>query len=87
MAEFFINFTNYIDEDAPVKIRMIGETQQEDNVNVERVNSDIMALEYIISGEGILEINGKTYYPKVGDVFFLKKVFRISILPTRKRLA
>ena len=73
MAEFFINFTNYIDEDAPVKIRMIGETQQEDNVNVERVNSDIMALEYIISGEGILEINGKTYYPKVGDVFFLKK--------------
>lgn len=73
MAEFFINFTNYIDEDAPVKIRMIGETQQEDNVNVERVNSDIMALEYIVSGEGILEINGKTYYPKVGDVFFLQK--------------
>ena len=68
MAEFFINFTHYIDEDAPVKIRMIGETQQEDNVNVERKDSNIMALEYIISGEGILEIDGKTYYPKVGDV-------------------
>ena len=52
MAEFFINFTRYIDEESPVKIRMIGETQQEDSVNEERKNSDIMALEYIISGEG-----------------------------------
>ncbi len=73
MAEFFINFSRYIDEDSPVKIRMIGETQQEDSVNEERRDSDIMALEYIVSGEGILEIDGKTYYPKVGDVFFLKK--------------
>lgn len=73
MAEFFINFSHLIDEKSPVNIRVIGETQKEDSVNNERKNSEIMALEYIISGEGVLEINGKTYYPKAGDVFFLKK--------------
>ena len=84
MAEFFINFSRYIDEDSPVKIRMIGETQQEDSVNEERRDSDIMALEYIVSGEGILEIDGKTYYPKVGDCFLLKKEAIINILQVRK---
>ena len=52
MAEFFINFSHLIDEKSPVNIRVIGETQKEDSVNNERKNSDIMALEYIISGEG-----------------------------------
>lgn len=55
----------------PFGIRFVGETLCDEKFSVQRSNSDLAAFEYIVDGTGTLEINGKVYYPKKGDMFFL----------------
>lgn len=73
MVEDAKNFTQYKRETAPVNIWMVGETYCDEGFRIERSESDLMALEFIISGEGTLEIDGQTLHPLENDVFFLRK--------------
>lgn len=72
MIEDFKNFSSLIRDDDPVKIIMVGETYCDKSYRIKREKSDIMALEYIISGTGVLEIDGQYLMPQQEDVFFLK---------------
>lgn len=52
-------------------IEMAGITYPDSRYHIERENSWIHCLEYIIRGEGRIEMDGKIYYPKQGDVYLL----------------
>ena len=58
-------------ENSPFGIRFVGETVCDEKFVIKRNKSDLAAFEYIVEGTGILEINGKLYHPKKGDMFFL----------------
>lgn len=79
MVEDFKNFTQYKRETAPVNIWMVGETYCDEGFRIERSESDLMALEFIISGEGTLEIDGQTLHPLENDVFFCARGADIGI--------
>ncbi|MGN1203118.1 MAG: AraC family transcriptional regulator, partial [Eubacterium sp.] len=72
MIEDFKNFSSLMNEEDPVKVWLVGETYCDKNFKIERENSDMMALEYIIEGTGTLEIEGQHLTPEGEDVFFLK---------------
>lgn len=57
----------------PLGIRFVGETICDEKYLIEREKSDIISLEYIVDGEGTLEINGQILHPKKGDVFLLSE--------------
>lgn len=78
MFEDFTNFYALAGEDDPVKVLLVGETYCDRNFRIEREESDLMALEYIIDGNGELNINGQRLEPERGDVFFLKRGSRHS---------
>ncbi len=68
-----INFWKFYNSNLPANIMVIGKTNCDKNYHIHRENSGINALEIITSGSGILEINGKTYYPGKNSVIFLPK--------------
>lgn len=59
------------DDNLPFGISFVGETLCDEKYIIERNDSTVASLEYIVDGVGTLEINGKTYHPKKGDVFLL----------------
>lgn len=73
MNEEFINFSTFLDDTLPIRVDFVGESMCDSSFYFSRKNSVIYALEYIISGSGVLKIDGKTYYPKKDDIFFLTK--------------
>lgn len=73
MKEKILNFAPYYDKTLPLNIRLMGETEYEERIDVVRTKSELMSLEFISDGWGTLEINGQTYHPQKNDVFFLKK--------------
>lgn len=66
-------FNQYLNNALPLDVTIAGETYCDERYRIMRENSSIMALEYIISGSGTLEIEGQTLHPESGDVFFLKR--------------
>ena len=58
-------------ENLPFGIRFVGETVCDEKFVIKRNKSDLAAFEYIVEGTGTLEINGKLYHPKKGDMFFI----------------
>lgn len=72
MIEDFKNFTALNDEDEPIKIEIVGETYCDKTFNIERKHSDLNALEFIIDGEGTLDIDGQHLVPSKNDIYFLK---------------
>lgn len=80
MVEDFKNFTQYKGETAPVNIWMVGETYCDEGFQIERSDSELMALEFIISGKGTLEIEGQTLHPAENDVFFCARGAGIAIM-------
>lgn len=68
-----INFWKFYNDTLPVNIMVIGKTKCDKDYHVSRDCSRINALEIITAGNGILEINGKTYYPNKNSVIFLPK--------------
>ena len=71
--EYLKIFNPYITKKSPIDISIVGESFCDKNFSFERECSDVMALEYIVSGSGTLEINGQILKPKAGDVFLLTK--------------
>lgn len=55
----------------PLSVNLVGETICDEKFDIRRECSDLISLEYIVDGSGILEINGQTLKPEKGDVFFL----------------
>lgn len=61
------------DEKMPVCFDLIGISYCDETYYIKRKKSPIYVLEYIIEGEGTVEVEDKVYYPKRGDVYFLHK--------------
>lgn len=55
----------------PLSINFVGETLCDEKFDISRDCSDLTSFEYIVDGYGTLEINGKVFHPKKGDIFFL----------------
>lgn len=67
------NVKAFREDDLPLGILFVGETLCDEKFCISRKNSDLNALEFIVEGEGTLEINGQILHPKKNDVFFLEK--------------
>lgn len=73
MKETAQHFKAFINEELPLTVNYVGESFCDETFYFKRQCYECHSLEYIISGTGILHINGKTYEPKADDVFFLSK--------------
>ncbi len=73
MHEYTQIFTMFTDTFTPFRINYVGESFCDETFNFKRADYDAYSLEYILEGEGTLHINGRTYTPKKGDIFFLDK--------------
>lgn len=73
MGNTAINFYKNYNPDYPVNIMVIGKTVCDNGYYVHREKSHIMALEYVSKGNGLLEINGKTYNTKKNSAILLTK--------------
>ena len=67
------NFSALYDESEPLKIDIVGETYCDKTFKIEREESDLNALEFIVDGTGTLDIENQHLVPEKNDVFFLKK--------------
>lgn len=72
MVEIFKNFTAFNDENEPLKIEIVGETECDKTFSIERRCSDLNALEFILDGKGTLDIDNQHLVPEKNDIFFLK---------------
>ncbi len=72
MIEDFKNFMPFVSDSDPLRIEIVGETYCDKHFCIVRKNSDLNALEFIIDGQGTLDINGHHLVPKKNDIFFLK---------------
>lgn len=72
MIEKFKNFTVFNNGSEPLKIDIVGETYCDKTFSIERTDSDLNALEFIIDGKGYLDIDGQNLVPEKNDIFFLK---------------
>lgn len=60
----------------PFWIEMCGITNCDEKYHIIREDSKVCVCEYIIKGSGTLNISGKTYYPKAGDIYILPEFER-----------
>lgn len=58
-------------EGLPFNIQMTGVSYCDGGYRIVREKSDIVCVEYIISGGGTVICNGRNYYPKAGDMYML----------------
>lgn len=61
------------EKNRPFYIEMTGITYPDENYHIERANSQIYCLEYVIKGKGVVTVNTKTNYPEAGDLYILPK--------------
>lgn len=71
MFEEIESLYHYYDPNRPVNIMMAGISYCDKSYLIERADSEIMSFEYIISGGGTLEIDGRIYHPQKNDVYIL----------------
>lgn len=72
--EHIISFgETFTDQDRPFYIEMAGITYPDPNYHITRKKSYIHCFEYVISGGGIVTVNGTTNYPSEGDLYILPK--------------
>ncbi len=62
-----------MNDNNPLNITAVGESFWSENCFFERNSSEITAIEFVVSGNGVLENNGKKYYLGPKDVFLLRK--------------
>lgn len=67
------SFWSYYDDTLPANIMVIGETACDENYYISRTSSRIMAIEYILSGSGTLQMEGETFHPKRNTAILLPK--------------
>ncbi len=73
MREYQQLFAVFTDASTPFRIMSVGESFCDESFGFKRADYADYSLEYILEGEGTLHINGRTYTPKRGDIFFLDK--------------
>lgn len=59
------------DDNLPFKVELAGVSYCSGTYRINRKKSEIMCIEYILSGCGTVKTRGKTFYPKQGDSYFL----------------
>lgn len=74
---------------SPFAITLAGITYEDTSYEVRRVNSDTFTMEYVISGKGHIEADGKTYTAEAGDTYLLSygqntRYYSDSVEPWRK---
>lgn len=57
----------------PFQLRTVGYVQAKAGDTYRRDNYKWCIVEYIVTGEGVLEANGRNYFPKAGDLYILHK--------------
>ncbi|MCI5734751.1 MAG: AraC family transcriptional regulator [Eubacterium sp.] len=72
------------EENKPLGISFVGETLCDEKYMIERDFSSLASLEYIVDGEGTLEINGQILHPQKGDIFLLTKGSRHKYYPKKE---
>ena len=55
----------------PFEIVITGTSYCDGSYYIKRSCSEVMTVEYIVSGSGKVKCNGKTFYPKAGDMYVL----------------
>ncbi len=55
----------------PFYVELTGVTYPDPDYGIDRENSDIFVLEYVMDGSGVVEIDGQIFYPAKGDVYLL----------------
>ena len=55
-----------------ISFQICGTTFPDKNYKIERKKSRVACIEYIESGGGTVSIDGKTFYPRGGDSYFLQ---------------
>lgn len=55
----------------PFYVELTGITYPDPDYGIDRENSDIYVLEYVMEGSGVVEIDGQAFYPAKGDVYLL----------------
>ena len=73
MKEDITSFYNGVIHDYPFSIEMTGISYCDGTYKIERKNSSVYCFEYIIKGQGTVKINGESFTPVEGDVYFLQK--------------
>lgn len=66
-------YYSHFKDDLPINIFAVGESIWYEDCFFERTASEITAIEYVVSGYGVLENNGKKYDIGPKDVFLLRK--------------
>ena len=72
-VENVCEYYSHFKDDFPINIFAVGESFWYEDCFFERVTSEITAIEYVVSGYGVLENNGKKYDIGPKDVFLLRK--------------
>ncbi len=57
--------------DSPLAVWLAGISYCDGNYRMKRKNSRITVIEYVCQGRGVLEVNGKKFYPQAGDVYIV----------------
>ena len=52
-------------------VELTGVTYPDPHYRIDRDRSPVLCLEYVISGQGSVNIGGPSFYPKAGDVYLL----------------
>ena len=65
----YINQT--VDSHSLISLDICGTTFPDKNYRIERKKSETACIEYIEEGYGTVELDGKIFYPKAGDSYFL----------------
>lgn len=56
---------------SPFYVELTGITYPDPHYQIERKNSPIFCIEFIIEGEGIVYVDNTPYYPRKGDIYIL----------------
>jgi len=73
MREDIISFNCDTIEEYPFYIEMAGISYCDGTYRIERKNSPIYCFEYILKGQGTVNINGEIFSPVEGDIYILHK--------------
>lgn len=73
MKEDVYVFSQYIRPENPVNIPIAGISYCDSSYKIERTEYNYYVIEYVVSGEGILEVDGQCFNIKANDTYFLYK--------------
>ncbi len=74
VLEHIISFgESYSEKNRPFYIEMTGITYPDPNYHIKRTCSEIYCLEYIIGGEGVVQVDNSINHPVKGDLYILPK--------------